>query len=283
VKDSLAFEIPDFEKRPGIRNIQGKVHQPEKQLETEGTVVFLHGFKGYMDWGAWDLVGDRFAAAGLRFIRFNFTHNGTSPKHPSDFVDLEAFAQNNYSLELDETRRVLNWARGQWEGRLNLIGHSRGGGIAVLAAGLRETSASAHVDRLATWASVSDFAQRFPSGGALENWRTTGRLDVLNGRTGQIMHLNHQHYENFQAHRSALDIAAAARAFKRPALVLHGSSDGAVTETNAHALASALPDSTLEIIDRAGHTFGAREPWTSSKLPLHLAQVTDRTIAFFKR
>ena len=97
------------------------------------------------------------------------------------------------------------------------------------------------------------------------------------------MHLNHQHYENFQAHRSALDIAAAARAFKRPALVLHGSSDGAVTETNAHALASALPDSTLEIIDRAGHTFGAREPWTSSKLPLHLAQVTDRTIAFFKR
>ena len=267
------------------RSIHGKIHTPkiEKKMKVNGavdttaTVVFLHGFKGYMDWGAWDLVGEAFASAGMRFIRFNFTHNGTSPDQPTDFVDLEAFAQNNYSLELAEARAVLHWSAQQWEGPLHLIGHSRGGGIAVLAAALGQ------VDRLAIWAGVSDFADRFPHGDALEAWRSSGRLDMLNGRTGQMMHCNYQHFENFQTHHSALDIPKAARSFDRPALVIHGSSDGAVSESNAHALADALPQSTLEIIDRAGHTFGAREPWTEPQLPLHLAQVTSSTIEFFKR
>ena len=34
-------------------------------------IVFIHGFMGFMDWGAWHLVQDYFNAAGYDFCRFN--------------------------------------------------------------------------------------------------------------------------------------------------------------------------------------------------------------------
>jgi pimeloyl-ACP methyl ester carboxylesterase len=252
--------------------------------------VFLHGFKGYMDWGCWHGVGNEFAAVGLRFLRFNFTHNGTSAEQPREFVDLEGFAQNNYLIELNEARAVLDWAKEEFwipnapgepeasPAPIHLIGHSRGGGIAVLAA-----AATPAVQSLACWAGVDDFATRFPTGKALAQWKRTGRLDMLNGRTGQIMHINYQHFSTFQTHKAALDIPAAARRFKKPALILHGTSDGAVAESCAHNLHAALPQSELHFIQRAGHTFGAHEPWEHDNLPTHLAEVTGRTIDFFRR
>ena len=74
-------------------------------------MLFLHGYKGYMDWGAWALVGDHFASQGWRFLRINFSHNGTTPSRPTEFTDLDAFAANTYSRELDEATDVLRALR----------------------------------------------------------------------------------------------------------------------------------------------------------------------------
>ena len=63
-------------------------------------VIFCHGYKGYKDWGAWDLVAERFAEEGYFFLKFNFSHNGGTVQNPIDFPDLEAFAQNNFSYGL---------------------------------------------------------------------------------------------------------------------------------------------------------------------------------------
>jgi len=35
-------------------------------------VIFAHGYKGYKDWGAWNLVAKAFANSGFVFIKFNF-------------------------------------------------------------------------------------------------------------------------------------------------------------------------------------------------------------------
>ena len=66
---------------------------------SKGVVVFCHGFKGFKDWGHFNKVSEMFANAGFVFVKFNFSHNGTSPESPSDFVDLEAFGNNNFSIE----------------------------------------------------------------------------------------------------------------------------------------------------------------------------------------
>ena len=41
-------------------------------------VVFFHGFKGLKDWGPWHLMADFFAERGYVFVKFNFSHNGTT-------------------------------------------------------------------------------------------------------------------------------------------------------------------------------------------------------------
>ena len=38
-------------------------------------IIFCHGYKGFKDWGAWNLMADAFTEAGFCFIKFNFSHN----------------------------------------------------------------------------------------------------------------------------------------------------------------------------------------------------------------
>src|ERR1022692_4310700 len=44
-------------------------------------VIFLHGFKGSKDWGACNLMARHFASKRFVFVKFNFSHNGTTPKN----------------------------------------------------------------------------------------------------------------------------------------------------------------------------------------------------------
>ena len=199
---------PFLLQREGDRDLHGRWHTPVSDVQ--GTVLFLHGYKGYMDWGAWALVGDHFAARGWRFLRLNFSHNGTSPLSPSDFTDLEAFAANTYSRELEEAIDVLRALRtpGSTEesrqaatAPLTIIGHSRGGGIACLAAAeadreFREQGLPG-VDSLVTWAAVADFGSRFPVGEELDTWKATGRREIINHRTRQRLHHNWSFHEDF--------------------------------------------------------------------------------------
>ena len=72
-------------------------------------VIFCHGYKGYKDWGAFDLMSSSFLEAGIALLKFNFSHNGGTPEQPIDFPDLEAFGNNNYMIELDDLESVINW------------------------------------------------------------------------------------------------------------------------------------------------------------------------------
>ena len=72
-------------------------------------VIFSHGFKGFKDWGPFNEMAKSFANENLFFIKFNFSHNGTSIEDPYNFVDLESFGNNNFSLELDDLNYIINW------------------------------------------------------------------------------------------------------------------------------------------------------------------------------
>src|SRR5210317_1950113 len=70
-------------------------------------VIFCHGYKGFKDWGAWNLMAKAFAEAGFFFVKFNFSYNGGTVEQPIDFPDLEAFGNNNYTKELDDLDCVI--------------------------------------------------------------------------------------------------------------------------------------------------------------------------------
>lgn len=259
------------------------LHCAVSDVETGKLAVFAHGYKGFKDWGCWNLVARAFAASGIDFLKFNFSHNGGTVDNPIDFPDLEAFAKNTYSKEVSDLVSVLDVVsegldvggnRRSWK-QVLLIGHSRGGGIAALVA-----SRDPRVSGLATWASVADFGERFSFD--LDAWRQKGVVTVLNGRTGQEMPHYFSYYEDYQAHIDELHILNAASRVHLPALVVHGEEDEAVAIDNAMRLYRALPQSTLLRIPGAGHTFGASHPWSDTALPPPLQQVVEETVSFAK-
>ena len=284
---------PFLLERSADRDIHGHWHVPA--MKPKGTVLFLHGYKGYMDWGAWDRVGDHFAAAGWRFLRINFTHNGTTPERPSEFTDFTAFAANTYSRELDEAVAVLRALRapGSTEESkiaatlpLAIIGHSRGGGIACLAAEeadrLTRSDGLHGVNHLVTWAAVADFPSRFPTGQELFDWKTKGYREVINHRTRQRLHHDWAFYQDAQDHQDRLDIETAMRRFEGTTLVVHSEDDPAVHVDHAHRLVDWGRRSTLCLAEEAGHTFGAKEPWTEPHLPNALQATTETTLHFLE-
>jgi len=250
-------------------------------------VIYAHGFNGFKDWGNFDLVARQFATAGFVFIKFNFSHNGTTPQQPETFTDLEAYANNNYTKELYDLQVVIDWAvdkRNPFADAINpqqlsLIGHSRGGGIVLLKA-----AEEARVTAVATWASVSECKTPWGNWNAekMEEWRTTGVQYYLNGRTQQQMPLYYQLYEDYVHHSQRLNILQQMSTLTVPVLICHGSDDAAVPVGKAALLQQAYPAAELFILE-SDHVFGRKHPWDKPELPEAMQAVVDTTIHFFKQ
>ena len=245
-------------------------------------VIFCHGYKGYKDWGAWNLAAETFAKNNLFFVKFNFSHNGGTAENPIDFPDLEAFGENNYTIELDDLEDVINYVIGNQEFKeeidiknITLIAHSRGGGtIAIKAA------ENSKITKLITWSVVSDFGARFPKGEVLKQWKKDGIAYIENGRTHQQMPHTYQFYENFIENEARLTIKNAVRKLKIPHLIIHGEKDEVVLPEEAKNLHRWNPNSTLFFIPEMNHTLGSEQPWTSSKMPIHLSEAVQKSIDF---
>lgn len=247
-------------------------------------VIFCHGYKGFKDWGAWHIVADEFAKAGFCFLKFNFSHNGGTVEQPIDFPDLEAFSENNFSIELDDLDRILNFVEsgsGQLPkvlSSISLIGHSRGGGIILVKA-----EEDPRIDKVVTWAGVSDFKPRFQEGTLnFEDWKKTGVTHVENGRTKQMMPHKFQFYKDYKENEERFSIERAVRALEIPQLIIHGTKDPTVSSKEAKALNSWNPKSKLEFIEGADHVFNAKHPWEMDSLPQELKSVVETTIHFLK-
>jgi len=236
-------------------------------------VIFCHGYKGFKDWGAWHLVAKTFAKAGFCFVKFNFSHNGGTPENPIDFPDLEAFANNNFTTELDDLNRVLNFLN---TSEVSLIGHSRGAGIVLIKA-----EEDPRIQKVITWAGVSDFKARFQiESDAFTEWKRTGITHIENARTKQQLPHYWQFFEDFIANEERLTIRRAVENLKKPQLIVHGTTDPTVSIEEAKAVHRWNPNSQLETIEGGDHVFGAKHPWQESELPSDLKKVVEITLAF---
>lgn len=240
-------------------------------------VVFVHGFMGFMDWGAWHLVGDFFTNAGYDFCRFNLTHNGGTPAHPIDFSDTEAFGQNTYSKELFDISALLKHLETTHRTyqQIHLIGHSRGGGMAILAA--QQWQQVSPLGQVCTWAAICDIARRFAQGQELKEWRESGVRYVKNGRTLQELPQFFELYANFERNKIKLDIKAAAKDIGKRLHIFHGDQDTSVPISEAYELREASGAEVREI-KGADHVFGAVHPWTKASLPPLLELLCKKTL-----
>ncbi len=257
----------------------------EKNKIKKPLVIFCHGYKGYKDWGAFDLMSDAFVKSNLFLLKFNFSHNGGTMEQPIDFPDLEAFGQNNYTKEQDDLDSVLHWVLEHSQyvdeidtGDITLIGHSRGGGAVILKAGN-----DSRITNLVTWAAVSDYKSRFPSGPALEDWKSKGVAYIENARTLQKMPHYIQFFEDFIQNEKQLTIKTRAQNLEISHLIVHGTSDATVPLSEAEAIHSWSSKSELFLVENGDHGFGAIQPWEGDELPKDFQKVLHKTIKFIKK
>lgn len=271
--------------------IEGRHNKPivtdvfyEETSQPKKVVIFCHGYKGFKDWGAWNLMAAAFAKAGYFFIKFNFSYNGGTAEQPIDFPDLEAFGNNNYTKELDDLETVLDWVSDNSDYKneldihdISLIGHSRGGGIVLLKA-----TEDIRIKKVITLAAVSDLGKRSSVISDLENWKKAGVKYVINGRTKQQMPHFYQFYENFKENEERLNIQKSVEKISIPQLVIHGDKDTSIFIGEAYNIHSWNANSVLEVLENADHVFNVSHPWEKETMSKELKEVIAICVDFLK-
>jgi len=264
------LETP-FEVRSGAGEVvRGDVRQPA----TGGhfpLVLVCHGFTAHKDWGPFPYIGRALAASGFASAVFNFSHNGIGPPFRR-FTELDKFSRNTIGLELADVSALLDAAAGGAlgavdTGRIGIMGHSRGGGVALLAA-----ARDRRIRAVVGWGTVSTF-QRFTQH-QREIWERDGFLPVTVRGARTKLRYGIEVLRDLDAHREAYDLHRAAAELRVPLLLVHGGADVSVKPEEARSLHEAAgPASSLVVIPAAGHVLGAEHPF---RVP---APALDRAIA----
>lgn len=245
-------------------------------------VLFNHGFKGFKDWGIWDLVAKKFAESGFVFVKFNQGHNGTTANNPMVFNDLEAFGRNTITRELADLHTMHQWLVYNsilpldliQPGQMALMGHSRGGSTAILAA-----AGPTYWQALITWSAFKDFDERYASP-EYHNWEKQQVVYIPNARTGQKMPQYYELYQDFDRHRSEYGLAAACEKLNVPHLIVHGTEDPTVLFNDAIQLKTWNKNAQLYLVPHANHVYGAAHPYPHAQLPDHAALAVKESVAF---
>lgn len=244
-------------------------------------VLFVHGFKGFKDWGAFPDACEELARPGFAVISFNLSMNGVG-ESMADFDEPENFANQTLSQDLDDIGTVIEAIKSKEidsnkvnldTDRMGIIGHSRGGHTAVAAA-----AEYSEIQCLVTWSAVSDYNERW-SEKMKNDWNKNGYTEIENSRTGQVFKINKAVFDD------AIDHADKLMAIKRineiyiPSMFIAGKSDEAVPYSNSEMLFRRCPadEKEVRLIENTGHTFGVSHPFEMMEFPKAFEEVLDFT------
>lgn len=263
------FEVAGSNNRPIVGDITYANAYPDY------LVIFVHGFKGFKDWGAHQLIAQAFADAGIYFLKFNFSYSGVRPDDLSDITDLQAFSENTPSKELYDLDKVITYARDKFPHlQIVLLGHSRGGGLSIL-----QAAKDKRVVKLITCAAIGGFRNLWNREDEAD-WKEKGVRYILNGRTKEEMPLSVDLLNDVVNHEKEYNLQTAASLLNKPWLIAQGTEDPAVKVEVAEEFHRLNKGSKLLILTGANHVFGASHPYHKATLPTDLQQFTDASIVF---
>ncbi len=246
-------------------------------------VIICHGFKGFKDWGFFPHLAARVARAGMTAVTFNFSGSGVGPDGES-FSEPERFGHATVSNDLDDLEMVVGTLldgrlvpRLAVPTKLGFFGHSRGGAIALL-----HSARAGRGNALVTWSAVADL-MRWDQG-TRDTWRSTGKMEIVNARTGDILPLYTDYLDDLEKNRDGkFNLMEAANTLEMPWLIVHGETDEAVALEDGERLHQAARQAStqFEPISGGSHTLGARHPWAGSTPELDKGM--GLTVAWFSR
>jgi len=269
------FELPSPDGGPPVRG-DLRVLQGHR---ADAAVVLVHGFKGFRTFGFFPNLARAAAVRGYAAVTFDLSRNGIGPDGADTFSAMHLFAEQTHTRNLDEIRRVIDALSSgalldRPARRIGVMGHSRGGGEAVLVA-----AGDPRVDALVTWAAIAGIAERWTPE-QVAAWEAGGTVEIENARTGQGMPVGPGYWRDIRQNRARLDIPAAAARLTIPWLIVHGDADASVPVDEGRLLFDAAGDTAeLLVVEGADHGFGGKHPYAGATPALRMA--ADATLDWF--
>ena len=237
-------------------------------------VVIVHGFKGFKEWGFFPWLGEMLCNHRFAVCRFNMSRSGIA-ENLETFDRLDLFAEDTYSGQIADLQKVVRYCQQRADLPTFLVGHSRGGGVSLLAA-----DGIANLSGIVTWSSIARTDRWDDSTKSM--WRRAGYLEAENTRTKQMMKMSTRMLDDIEANRDRLDILKCATQIEQPILVIHGARDESVPVEESAEIASYAQDASRVIIANAGHTLNAIHPLVNVPFALTMAAtLTARFVSVY--
>ncbi len=248
-------------------------------------IIFLHGFKGFKDWGAFPDACEELALAGFGVVAMNFSLNGIGKKK-MEFTELELFERETFSQDIEDIGTMITaLQKGEVKDKhsnlntdiIGLVGHSRGGQTAIAAAAEFDP-----IQCLVTWSAVADYRKRWTDQ-MKKDWETSGITEIKNSRTGQMMKVGKVVYEDSIQQADRVIAIERVKELHIPTLFIHGRDDESVPYTDSEQLhiACSAHDKELRLVAKGTHTYGASHPFENQDFPKPFAEVLDWTEGWF--
>lgn len=225
--------------RDGL-TLRGVINRPEGSND-DHVVIVMHGFlrdMGNEPGTLYQDISDQLVAAGMTSVRFNFNGRGSSDG---------AFADSDVFNQIEDALSVINYVHDTLQPQdIALLGHSQGGVVAGMSAGMCNDIVRALV-MLAPAATLKDDALRGLLLGTPFDAQHIPETITL--RSGQ--HINGK----YSRIAKILPIYETTAAFHGPALAIQGSDDQVIGANVVANYAAAMPNCETTRYDHLGHAF----------------------------
>jgi len=249
-------------------------------------ILFIHGFKGFKDWGAFPDACEDLARSGFGVVAFNLSLGGVG-ENPTDLDRMDLFSRQTFTQDLDDIRSIIQaLQKGEIKDShthlntdfLGIVGHSRGGHLAIVAAAEFDS-----IQCLVTWSAVGNYLD-FWTDSMKKDWEKDGVTQVLNLRTQKNMPLGKVVYDDAIENEDRVIAMHRVKELRVPSLFIHAREDETVPYPHSEQLHihSAAKDKELRLIAKAGHTFGVSHPFQEDDFPKPFQELVDETIGWFR-
>ncbi|NOU68202.1 alpha/beta fold hydrolase [Paenibacillus sp. LMG 31461] len=256
----IPFELHMSEQRI----VRGDIYKA-RQEPSKGTLLLLHGYKGFKNWGMFPHVASELAEA-VDVVALNFSHNGVGD-NLMDFTELEKFAGDTYTKDLEDIQVIIADIHKHvgTDKPILLLGHSRGAGVSLIYALDHPTE----ITGVISWNGIAHVDLLTPENKA--EMRATGHSYTLNGRTKQMMPLHLEILEDMERNEERFDIVGRIREASFPITLVQGMEDGERLLKGSEKLVANNPDIQWVKIPGGNHTFGSVHPYQGETEPLRMA------------
>ncbi|MBO6514072.1 MAG: alpha/beta hydrolase [Phycisphaerales bacterium] len=248
--------------------------------DAHACVVFVHGFKGYKDYGFVPVLCRALARDGVVVHRFNLSCSGMT-NDTETFARQDLFALDTWTRQVEDVRCVLDAVAEETLDGAGLarfvVGHSRGGATALMVAGREGTPELAGVATI----NAVDACCRMDAE-AQRELLERGWMVSASARTGQELRINASWLEEQLEDPAAHDVLGMCTSLQLPALIMHGDADDAVDLNAGERIASAI-GAELHVVSGANHVLNMSNPaLESAGISPQLGEVIGLLTSFVK-